>query len=371
MPTDSQLLRLALTAYEAAVDPNVWPVFMSGYGRLIGADITLIQRHYLSAQRSELLAMFGMTERLAGPYNNHYSRLNIWRERGRHLYQAGRVVFDPEMCPRPTLKRSEFYNDYLIPNFGTSHSMAGVLARQNDIALTLTGLRQDREEGWQESDRPIVSVLLPHVARALKMQERLHILEAGEVALNTLNIGVILLAADRRVVFCNDAAKRIVAQASDGLSLRNDHLTASDSRAELALRRLIDYVVAPDAFLEPPPGVLVPRTSLRAPYHVTASPVRRTLRPFIGMTAPVGALILTDPERCRPISREALRQAYGLTPKEAALATALADGHTLEQAAARLEMRYETARTHLRRIMSKTQTSRQAELVRLLERLFR
>ncbi|HEX7797350.1 MAG TPA: LuxR C-terminal-related transcriptional regulator [Vicinamibacterales bacterium] len=371
MPTETQLLRLALTAYEAAVDPSVWPVFMSDYGRLLGADITLIQRHYLSAQRSELLAMFGMTERLANPYNNHYSRLNIWRERGRHLYQAGRVVFDPEMCPRPTLKRSEFYNDYLIPNFGTSHSMAGVLARQNDTALTLTGLRQDRKEGWQESDRPIVSVLLPHVARALKTQERLQILEAGETALNALNMGIIFLGADRRIVFCNDAAQRIVAQAGDGLSVRNGQLTASDSRADVALRRLVDSVVAPDGFLEPPPDVLVPRTSLRPPYHVTASALRRTLRPFIGLTAPVAALIVTDPERARPIAREALRQAYRLTPKEAALASALADGKTLEQAAAQLNVRYETARTHLRRIMSKTETSRQAELVKLLERLSR
>jgi DNA-binding CsgD family transcriptional regulator len=371
MPTDSELLRLALSAYEATIEPAAWQAFLSDFARLIGADVTLIQRHYLSVQRSELQATFGMTHKFTESYNNHYSRLNVWRDRGRHLYQAGRVVLDPEMCPRPALKRSEFYNDFLLPNFGTTHSMAGVLARQEDTALVLTGLREDRKAGWEERDRPTVGFLLPHVARALKTRERLQILEVGEAALDALNIGVMLLTAERRIVFCNSAAERVVAQAGDGLSLRNGQLTAFDSRADLALRRLVDYVVAPDTFLEPPPDVLVPRISLRAPYHVTASPVRRTLRPFIGMTAPVGALIVTDPEHSRPISREALRQAYGLTPKEAALATALADGHTLEQAAARLEMRYETARTHLRRIMSKTQTSRQAELVRLLERLFR
>src|SRR5262245_12282559 len=117
MPTDSQLLRLALTAYEATVEPGAWQAFLSDYARLIGADVTLIQRHYLSAQRSELQVTFGMTQRFTSSYNNHYSRLNVWREHGRHLYQAGRVVLDPEMCPRPTLKRSEFYNEFLLPNF--------------------------------------------------------------------------------------------------------------------------------------------------------------------------------------------------------------------------------------------------------------
>jgi DNA-binding CsgD family transcriptional regulator len=55
-----------------------------------------------------------------------------------------------------------------------------------------------------------------------------------------------------------------------------------------------------------------------------------------------------------------------LTPAEARLAVALTQGQTLEQAAERLAIRYETARTHLRRILEKTQTSRQADLMMLL-----
>jgi DNA-binding CsgD family transcriptional regulator len=47
----------------------------------------------------------------------------------------------------------------------------------------------------------------------------------------------------------------------------------------------------------------------------------------------------------------------------------LGQGQTLDEAAEQLQMRYETARTHLRRILSKTETSRQTELALLLERL--
>jgi DNA-binding CsgD family transcriptional regulator len=82
-------------------------------------------------------------------------------------------------------------------------------------------------------------------------------------------------------------------------------------------------------------------------------------------------VLITDPERRRPLDVELLQQGFGLTPREAALARALVDGDTVAAAADRLEMRYETARTHLRRILSKTQTSRQSELVLLLERLAR
>jgi len=365
--TESELMRLVLVAHEAAAEPSVWPKFLADFARLMGADITMIQRHHLSQHRSAALATFGMSQRFTDSYNNYYSRVNVWREHGRHLYVTRRIVLDPEMYPRALLKRSEFYNDCLLPNGGT-HSMAGVITRKGDEALVLTALRHDNKEAWKEHDRPMVVTLLPHLARAQATEERLHLLEAGETVLNALNVGVVLLAADGRVIFCNRTTESIL-HAADGLSLRHERIAASDSGAEASLQRLLQYAMAPGESIECPPGVLVPRSQLRRPYYVTAAPLRRTLRPFLGMTTPVAVVLITDPERRRPVAMETLRHAYGLTPREAMLALTLGEGHTLEQAAERLTMRYETARTHLRRILSKTQTSRQAELVMLLERM--
>jgi DNA-binding CsgD family transcriptional regulator len=54
---------------------------------------------------------------------------------------------------------------------------------------------------------------------------------------------------------------------------------------------------------------------------------------------------------------------FGLTPSEARLALHLITGETLRSAAAELHISYETARTQLKSIFSKTGTCRQAELV--------
>src|SRR5262249_38941832 len=54
---------------------------------------------------------------------------------------------------------------------------------------------------------------------------------------------------------------------------------------------------------------------------------------------------------------------FGLTPSEARLALHLVTGETLRSAAAKLHIGYETARTQLKSIFSKTGTCRQAELV--------
>src|SRR5262245_21076167 len=94
---ESDLLRLALTAHDAAVEPSLWPTFLADFARLVGGDVALIQRHYLAEHRSQLLTSFNLTPRLTEAYNDYYSRLNVWREHGHQLYVAGRVVVDPEM----------------------------------------------------------------------------------------------------------------------------------------------------------------------------------------------------------------------------------------------------------------------------------
>ena len=65
-------------------------------------------------------------------------------------------------------------------------------------------------------------------------------------------------------------------------------------------------------------------------------------------------------------SIDLLRSHFGLTPAEARLALHLVAGETLRSAEAKLSITYETARTHLKNIFSKTGTCRQAELVVVL-----
>lgn len=61
-----------------------------------------------------------------------------------------------------------------------------------------------------------------------------------------------------------------------------------------------------------------------------------------------------------------LRNALGLMSAEALVAMFLAQGRRSDETAAELGISTHTARTHLKRIFSKTQTTRQAELVHLL-----
>src|SRR5690606_4143214 len=106
---------------------------------------------------------------------------------------------------------------------------------------------------------------------------------------------------------------------------------------------------------------------LRRPILGEVLPIPAAARaPSLFGKAPLG---LADLDR-RPAPRETtLIRALGLTQREAALAARLAEGLDPAEAAARLQIGRETARTHLKSISHKTDTKRQTELVALLQRL--
>jgi DNA-binding CsgD family transcriptional regulator/PAS domain-containing protein len=345
----------------------VWPQFLARWVEATGADLSFLQSHRLAEHRSELLATFGMQPRLSDSYNRYYSRVNVWREHGRHLYVEGAVLLDEQLYPRDLLKRSEFYNDCLLPN-GATRCMTAVISRQQDDALVLTAMRGEGRQPFDTRDSKAIQVLVTHLRRAFMLQKRLQVLEAGEAVLNTLGLGIMLLGSDGNVVFSNHAAEEIL-RSDDGLKVRRGQLIASHRERDDELQRLVRYATGRDGSNGCPPGVLVTRLSGRPPFHVTASPLRQTPAAFIHTTAPIAVVLITDPGKQRPVAAALLMQTYGLTAREASLAIALAGGHSLDEAAEHLQMRYETARTHLRRILSKTETSRQAELVLLLERM--
>jgi DNA-binding CsgD family transcriptional regulator len=75
---------------------------------------------------------------------------------------------------------------------------------------------------------------------------------------------------------------------------------------------------------------------------------------------------LGDAKRSEPMTElhmACLKQRFGLTPAESRLALRLVTGEPLRSSAAALGVGYETARTTLKAIFSKTGTCRQTELV--------
>jgi len=81
---------------------------------------------------------------------------------------------------------------------------------------------------------------------------------------------------------------------------------------------------------------------------------------------PRALVVVVDPNDHSGPSADLLRKLFGLTIAEADVARLVADGHGLTPIADKLALSMATVKTHLQRVFAKTDTHRQAELVRLL-----
>jgi DNA-binding CsgD family transcriptional regulator len=78
------------------------------------------------------------------------------------------------------------------------------------------------------------------------------------------------------------------------------------------------------------------------------------------------ALLIPEVEVGRQTSGHLLRDLYGLTQREADIAADLLQGHRVSDIARLRELSVNTVRTHLKRLLEKTGTTRQADLLRVL-----
>jgi DNA-binding NarL/FixJ family response regulator len=182
----------------------------------------------------------------------------------------------------------------------------------------------------------------------------------GIATLNRLPTGVIVVDIQPRVVFTNKLGAEYLA-AKDGLSLGPTGLCRTGRTVETAeLHRLVKAAVeGGDAFA--PRALSVTREDEDRPLSLVIAPL-----PTGAGAEPVAVLLVSSPERQTLPSMEIVSKLFDLTDAEARLALALAEGQRIEDAADLLGITLSSARTYLKRVFSKTEVTRQAELVRLI-----
>jgi DNA-binding CsgD family transcriptional regulator len=164
----------------------------------------------------------------------------------------------------------------------------------------------------------------------------------------------------------NRGAERILA-ANDGFRIDRHGPSADDARENATLQKLIaDAIDARGGQpLRAAGFVAVSRPSHQRSYAVMVTPLLAAPGKG-GMNDAVVAIFVADPSARLFAGPEVLTELYQLTHSEAELVRLLASGLSLEEAADKRGVSLNTARSHLKHVFAKTETSRQGELVRLI-----
>ncbi|MBT7486196.1 MAG: PAS domain S-box protein, partial [Rhodospirillales bacterium] len=190
-----------------------------------------------------------------------------------------------------------------------------------------------------------------------------------ELALDHLPVGIILVDENASIKHINRLARQI-AQREDGLFTHGDILSADNADERAKLHTIIRQVISDgrNNFASDGYAMTLTRSSGATSYPMTIGTIAEDgLKPDVGIDRnPLAAIFVTDPDRPQNFSSEMLERLFSLTPSEARLLKHLVGGLSIKEAAEEMNNAPDTARHHLKSIFQKTETHRQAELMKLV-----
>ena len=370
MNTYEALLDTIGRTYEAAGDTALWPRALEGIAGLLQATtVSLPIFEALNLPCPSFLVSFNLDPDFPKEYSK-YAHLNPYFLRGARFFSQVNATSGEALISEQEFLRTPFYNEFLR-RFDVCYHCGGTVLMEPSAVAVLTINRPRRGPPFGEQELSKLRPLMPHLRRALQLQQHFSAIEGQGRALlrgfDALPTGFVLVDPHGKIVLMNRCAEAIVGQ-NDGLSATAQGLRAARPWQSEKLRQLIVGAARTGAGKGTSAGgaISISRPSLQRPYSVLVLPLRLTVNVFEGAQVPAAAIFVSDPDARREPDQAVLRQLFGFTAAECRLATALLQGGTLQESAELLGISRNTAHAQLRAVFDKTCTHRQVELIRVL-----
>lgn len=343
--------------YLAAAEPERWPHTMEEVALAAGArGANLIRSTNDSIQLVSSPAIREVTEQFAREgWNAQNSRV------GRLLTRSDHPGFltDSHLHSKKELETLPIYAGFLNPH-GVSAGAATIIQGAADEGLILAVEAFPDHAASRRAVRHL-NRLRPHLARAVALSSQIGLMQARSAleAFECVSMSLAILEGSGGVL----GATRRFQESADGLLASGPKLRAldpiSDSRMSEALLMLQGKSVGASIALRDSNG------HGAAVLHLIPAPVKSTLL----FSKIAGYALLAKPTSEMLPSADVICALFDLTPAEARLARAIAEGMSPQEIANQSRTSLQTVRTQLKSVFKKTSVNRQAELAALLAKL--
>jgi DNA-binding CsgD family transcriptional regulator len=360
--------RLAALVYRGTMEPLPWAGIIEALHRLLQASwVTLILRP-ASDQHQAMMINMG---REGGPHvaaSPHIDPGVFALDPFMNL-PGDRIVTADEVIGENNWLNSEYYKQFCAPA-GVRYVMGADIHTDEGSECRLRVCRPAESPPFDEGEKALCRMLLPHFENAVQLYTRLDVAESERQLLagtvDRMLLGTVILDEAGTVIKTNSVAHHILRE-NDGLRIAKGLLEAVYSAENRELYRLVKLTLqgAEADGGSMAQAMSITRPSGRAKLGLALRKIRQG-EWLESRHRPTVAVFIRDPESRTQASREMIQRVFGLTPAESSLALLLADGLSLDEATAQLGVRKNTARAQLRAIFSKTGVTRQTALVRLL-----
>jgi DNA-binding CsgD family transcriptional regulator/PAS domain-containing protein len=367
MQTEENLPKLITQIYDAALAPDLWTDVLSRIGEFVGGEGGGIVSKDAVTKASTPHYHFGVDPDYVRIYSQTHSKFDSLSTLP--LFDLEQVVSVPELVPYHEFRQGRFFHEWMSPQDWVDTASA-VLEKSASSCLFLAVLRT-RERGLVDDEmRQRMVLVVPHVRRAMLIDRMIDQKTAQASALadtlDNISAGVFLVDGDGRIVHANASGEallheRSVLRAGDG------RLAAIATDANQELNRSLTSAGGGDTAFGAK-GVAMPlaaRDGERYVAHVLPLTTGERRQAGAGYAA-TAALFVHKATLEVPSPPETIARVYNLTPTELRVLLAVVEIGGVPEIAQALDIGESTVKTHLHRLFAKTETTRQAELVKLV-----
>lgn len=358
MVTIDEFSRVVSAIYASSIQPENWTAALTEISRVLGAMGSGV---FVGGGDPRSVIAITVPEEVSTRYREHYYTIDCVLdavERG----PAGLVRGGPELVA--LTKHSEFYADFMRP-----FDMCDGLFLRLAVGTTPTSflaVAPERSQPFETAERvKFLSALVPHLQQALYTQDHFAELagSSGDVAavIDTIRHGIVIVEPNHDVAYLNTIAEQILT-AGDGLCMRSKRIEAIRGPTNTDLHSSISRAcIAQPNGARNGDSLACIRPSGKRPYIIHVLPLTTD-----DHSAARALVMIIDPELEREPPKMLIMRLFGLTNAEADVALRVMRGDGLKPISEDMALSIATIKTHVHHIFDKTDTHRQAELVRLL-----
>jgi DNA-binding CsgD family transcriptional regulator len=365
-----ELSRVIGEVYDASLDPALWPHAIESICGYVGAASASLHSQDSVTRATDALFWWGRES--TAP---HYFKIYLEKYGKLNPIFPGVVFFDlelpvavPDVISCEEFVRTRFFQEWLAPQSLMDGLFSNLEKGATSCAL-FTAMRHAAQGPVDDRMRRRFELITPHVRRAMLIGQviDLHRVEAAALAdsLDELASGVFIVDSNGRIIHANLSAHRLIAEASL-LRAPNGRIAALD-RQSRTLLDVFSAAKAGDAAVGKK-GIALPltaRTGERYVAHVL--PLTSGARRKAGVSyAATAAMFIRKAALDLPSPPEALASQFKLTPAEVRVLFAIVEIGGVPEVAPVLGIADQTVKSHLHHIYEKTETKRQADLVKLV-----
>jgi DNA-binding CsgD family transcriptional regulator len=363
---------LIAAIYDAIIEPSGWDEVIRRIVEATGSVSGIIATHQVDRAAHRTLsvhipAMYNIDPFWSDAFVQTYHKINPL-DVAVLAVAPGVVNSGTYVTQTDNFRATRFHNEFLRPQRHADGVGIGFV-RTPTTAGYLTLQRSPNTISVEPEQRKLLEALAPHLQRSAAIHDLLYrtraTTESLGAAVAAAGFAVFLLTGDCRVVFANPKAEDL-ARCQTGVRYEHGRIAATSPALTARLCALACQAASPKTGEGHAGGTIeLCRGENRPPLvaHVVPLAPNRTMAIF-DVDRPAAALFIVDPAAGLGAQLQRFAASFGLTGAETRVLAEIIAGNGLPAAAARLKISGAAVRTHAYRILEKTGTTRQTELVR-------